>query len=62
MQKIFLIFISIFILIGCSTKVEQINYNKDVCAYCGMMITDRKFGAELITKKEKYLNTIQLNV
>lgn len=46
----------IFLLLifsSCSKNPEPINYGKDHCAFCEMLITDKKFGAELITSKGK---------
>lgn len=34
---------------------EPIAYGKDSCTNCGMMASDRNFGAEMITKKGKIL-------
>jgi copper chaperone NosL len=34
---------------------EPIAYGKDSCTNCGMMATDQRFGAEMITKKGKIL-------
>lgn len=39
---------------GCGTTgPQEINYGKDVCEHCKMVIADEKYGAELITKKGK---------
>lgn len=51
-----ILYISLFILFaaaGCSTEPQAINYGKDVCEHCKMVIADEKFGAEMITKKGK---------
>ncbi|MEW6653451.1 MAG: nitrous oxide reductase accessory protein NosL [Bacteroidota bacterium] len=40
-------------LISCSKEPQPINYNKDECAHCMMIITDPKFGSELVTDKGK---------
>lgn len=52
-----LLYTSLLILLvaaGCSTTAPQdINYGKDVCEHCKMVIADEKYGAELITKKGK---------
>ena len=34
---------------------EPIAYGKDSCTYCRMIVSDRKFGAELVTTKGKIL-------
>ena len=46
------IFLSIFLL-SCSTDPVAIDYHTDQCADCKMMISDSRFGAELVTKKGK---------
>jgi len=51
-RSILLLLIS-FTLISCSHEPQPINYNKDECAHCMMIITDPKFGSELVTDKGK---------
>lgn len=46
-------FISVTFISGCSPEPEQINYGSDVCDYCKMNITDNRFAAEIVTKKNK---------
>ena len=44
----------ILVLMGCSSpKQKPIQLNKDNCYLCKMLITDPRFGAELVTKKGK---------
>nr|WP_294894156.1 nitrous oxide reductase accessory protein NosL [uncultured Pedobacter sp.] len=43
----------LFVATGCSTEPQAINYGKDVCEHCKMVIADEKYGAEMITKKGK---------
>ena len=38
-------------LIACSSGPQPIEYGSDSCARCKMIISQRKFGAELITTK-----------
>ncbi len=38
---------------ACQSKPEPIVYGSDSCAHCKMLITDVKYGAELITDKGK---------
>lgn len=38
---------------GCSSGPEPIRFGKDACHFCKMIITDQRFGAELITDKHK---------
>jgi len=47
------LFIILFLLNSCGGKPEPINYGHDECEYCRMLITDNKYGAELITEKGK---------
>lgn len=54
MKNIFFIcFIISITTLACSTEPQEIAYGKDVCAHCKMVISDPKFGAEMITKKGK---------
>ncbi|HET8829590.1 MAG TPA: nitrous oxide reductase accessory protein NosL, partial [Pelobium sp.] len=46
--------LALWVITGCGTTEPQaINYGKDVCEHCKMVIADEKYGAELITKKGK---------
>jgi copper chaperone NosL len=38
---------------GCNTGPEPIAYGKDQCHFCKMIISERSFGAELVTTKGK---------
>ncbi len=40
-------------LASCRHSAVPIDYENDGCGYCKMIITDKRFGAELITKKGK---------
>lgn len=40
-------------LIGCQANPEPLNFGKDACHACKMTLVDRKFGAEIVTKKGK---------
>ncbi|MBL7958853.1 nitrous oxide reductase accessory protein NosL [bacterium] len=40
-------------IVSCQNNPEAIDYGHDDCAHCRMVISDRKFGAELITQKGK---------
>ncbi|GIV26603.1 MAG: hypothetical protein KatS3mg027_0417 [Bacteroidia bacterium] len=44
-----------FILLfnSCTSGPEPINYNNDECFLCKMLISDERFGGEIITKKGK---------
>ncbi len=39
------------LLVGCRDRPEAIDYGIDECAHCKMLISDKQFGAELITVK-----------
>lgn len=41
------------LLFSCSTGPQPINYGKDQCALCKMMIVDRSHGSEYVTEKGK---------
>lgn len=43
----------LFLFVSCGKDAEPINYGHDECEYCRMLITDNKYGAELITEKGK---------
>jgi copper chaperone NosL len=40
-------------LASCANGPEPINYGHDECEFCRMLITDNKYGAELVTDKGK---------
>lgn len=40
-------------LVSCTTKQEPINFGKDICAHCNMVISDEKYGGEIVTKTGK---------
>jgi copper chaperone NosL len=40
---------------GCNSAPEPFRYGQDECVECKMTITDRRFGAQLITQKGKAL-------
>jgi copper chaperone NosL len=47
------IFFATLLFAGCGTDPEPINYGHDECEFCRMLITDNRYGAELITDKRK---------
>jgi copper chaperone NosL len=54
--------ISIFLLfISCTTEPEPLVYGNDVCHFCKMTLMDKKFGAELVTKKGKVYKFDDMN-
>jgi copper chaperone NosL len=38
---------------SCSTKPEAIQVGRDNCSFCKMTVSDKRFGAELVTQKGK---------
>lgn len=50
MRKYFLLVI-IILFVNCSKSPEPIKYGHDSCENCRMLITDHKYGSELITSK-----------
>ena len=46
---------------SCTSGPEPIRYGKDECAHCKMTLTDKRFGAEIITDKGKVLKFDDLN-
>lgn len=51
--SICLCLLSLVAVISCSTDFKSINYDEDQCASCKMIISDKRFGAELVTTKGK---------
>ncbi len=48
-----ILLMSLIFLIACSKDISPLEYGKDQCDHCRMTLTDRKYGAEIITKKGK---------
>ncbi len=44
---------AIVLLNSCEVGLESIRYGEDQCHYCKMLISDPKFGSELVTEKGK---------
>jgi copper chaperone NosL len=53
MKKSVLIFslLCIFCLSACKPAFEPINYGHDACMHCKMTILDKRYAAEILTKK-----------
>lgn len=43
----------IFLLFACSVEPEPLRFGEDSCHHCKMTLMDKKFGAELVSKKGK---------
>jgi len=41
------------VFISCKSDPEPINFGTDECVHCKMTIVDKKFGAEIVSKKGK---------
>jgi copper chaperone NosL len=52
---------SLIQLSACSSGPEPIRYGKDNCQHCKMTLTDKRFGAEIITSKGKVFKFDDLN-
>jgi len=46
-------FLILLMVTACGSNPEPINYGHDECDFCRMLITDNRYGAELITDKGK---------
>lgn len=51
----------LFTFFSCSSEPVAIEYGKDACHNCKMMLMDDKFGAELVTKKGKVYKFDDIN-
>ncbi|MEO7316090.1 MAG: nitrous oxide reductase accessory protein NosL [Ginsengibacter sp.] len=48
--------VAVFLMMGlssCSTGPQPIKLGSDACTFCKMTISDKNFGAEIVTKKGK---------
>jgi len=48
-----ILLLSSFFVVGCGSNPEPINYGHDECDFCRMLITDNRYGSELVTDKGK---------
>ena len=53
--------LSTLVFIACKPEPEPITFGKDSCHACKMMMTDDKFGAELVTQKGKVYKFDDMN-
>jgi len=54
-------FFALLFFTSCATGPEPIRYGKDNCHQCKMTLTDKRFGAEIVTKKGKVYKFDDLN-
>ena len=48
-------------LLSCKVEPEPLQYGKDACHTCKMTLMDKKFGAELVSKKGKVFKFDDVN-
>ena len=53
MQKFFLLLLLVIVFLSCTSGPEPINYGKDECDFCRMLITDNRYGSEIVSDKGK---------
>ena len=62
MKAFIIVFCSMVIIVaGCSTEPQALEYGKDQCHSCKMILMDHRFGAEAITKKGKIYKFDDIN-
>jgi len=61
MKQIGLILVLCLSLISCSVNPEPLVLGKDACYTCKMTLMDKRFGAEVVTKKGKVYKFDDLN-
>jgi len=52
-QKMKRLLLLLSLTLSCSPKPQPINYGKDACDYCRMIISDKRFGGEIVLKTGK---------
>lgn len=52
-MRIILAISFMFILAGCTSSVQPIEYGNDECYFCSMSIVEKQYGTELISDKGK---------
>src|SRR6478736_718983 len=40
---------------SCSTRLQPIKVGTDICYYCKMIVSDERFGGEILTREEEIL-------
>lgn len=59
--RIVALFLPLLAFVSCSIGPEPIQYGKDNCTHCKMTLTDKRFGAEIVTAKGKVFKFDDLN-
>lgn len=59
--KVATAFVMLAFCSSCTTGPEPIRYGQDNCHHCKMTLTDRRFGAEIVTTKGKVFKFDDLN-
>jgi copper chaperone NosL len=59
-KNVLVLFLGI-LLLSCSVKPEPLIIGKDACNTCKMTLMDKRFGAEIVTKKGKVYKFDDLN-
>ncbi|MBI2259534.1 MAG: nitrous oxide reductase accessory protein NosL [Flavobacteriia bacterium] len=53
MKKSLLFLLIILNLISCEVSTKPIDYGNDSCELCKMIVSDKRYGTEIVTKKGK---------
>lgn len=53
MTKFYFPLFTVLLLSGCTPAPQPIDFGSDQCHHCKMAIADKRYGAELVTKKGK---------
>jgi copper chaperone NosL len=53
--------ILMLLFVSCSVDPQPLQYGKDICHTCKMTLVDKKFGAEIVTKKGKVYKFDDIN-
>ena len=59
--KLFALAVLVLAFTNCNSGPEPIRYGVDACTQCKMTITDKRFGAEVVTKKGRVFKFDDLN-
>lgn len=61
MNRIIILPVLAIFVLACSAEPEPLHFGKDNCYTCKMTLMDRKFGAEVVTKKGKVYKFDDIN-